>query len=138
MIPFLTFITILSLTIKAMLTDFATSVIPGWHITIFPPYSVGIFSIIISVFLGTLGYGYYFKKSIKIKLLVFVIHLLLILPLIICISLPVLIFDLLFFNHLNDAINNVELFQSFILLLIILFVIGKILFVYYFMKTKKK
>ena len=54
-IPFLAFIILLLLTIPGWF-DFSTSVVPGWHTTIFPPYFIWGIIIMIALLFFTIGY----------------------------------------------------------------------------------
>ncbi|OYU79012.1 MAG: hypothetical protein CFE23_15995 [Flavobacterium sp. BFFFF1] len=61
-------------------SDIASSVIPGWHTTIFPPYLVAGIIVSFFVFINFIGYCIISKRKTDISLKLFLLHLVLILP----------------------------------------------------------
>ena len=72
-IPFLVFLVLLLLTIPFSF-DFATSVVPGWHTTIYPPYFIWALILIVVLLLMKIGYWLLSKRFDKINWILFAIH----------------------------------------------------------------
>jgi hypothetical protein len=129
-IPFFTFLALLLFFLFPF--DFATSVVPGWHTTIFPPHFFLWLVIIIFLFLSTIGYWFLAKRVGKINWMSFFVHLVLNIPSLIFIKFPSFFLDLevLYVFDLSKTL----LIKS-ILLVLILFMIGQALFVIHFVRN---
>ncbi len=84
-IPFLAFLVLLLLTIPFSF-DFATSVVPGWHTKIYPPYFIWGLILIVVLLLVTIGYWMLSKRVDKINWTLFAIHFILTIPTVIFLS----------------------------------------------------
>src|SRR5688572_3684243 len=129
-IPFLTFLVFFFLTIPLSFinfsTDYATSVVPGWHTTILPPYFLMNIFISIIILLVTFAYWKLSRKQIFLDWIVFLVHVILTLPVILYIIYPVF-FDKLFFSlfQQNESLN-ISVILMLILTPYILFLIGQV------------
>ena len=102
-IPFLVFATLVILTIPLSLDnfspDFATSVVPGWHTTIIPPYLLMNLIVAIILLLVTLAYRKISKKIKKVNWKFFLLHLVLTIPLVFYIIFPSSVENLLIYDE---------------------------------------
>src|SRR5215216_5777514 len=105
-IPFLAFLVLLLLTIPFS-SDFATSVVPGWHTTIFPPYFIWGLVVIIVLVLVTIGYWLLSKRTGKTNWALFAIHFLLTIPTVIYLKFPAILLDLQMANQ-DELIRTLE------------------------------
>jgi hypothetical protein len=134
-IPFFAFLILLLLSIPFSF-DFATSVVPGWHTVIYPPYFVAGFLAIVVLLLVTIGYWLLLKRADKTSWALFLIHFLLTIPAIMFLKFPSILLNV-------HESNQAELFKAlslrikFIPVALILFVAGQILFCVYFIRTIK-
>jgi hypothetical protein len=135
-IPFLAFLFLILLTIPFSL-DFATSVVPGWHTTIFPPYFIWGFIVVIVLLLGTIGYWLLSKRIDKINWTLFAIHLALTIPTIIYLKFPSILLDVQSTDQ-DELIKAIEFRMKLIPIVWTLFIIGQILFLIYFIRTIKQ
>jgi hypothetical protein len=136
-IPFLAFLAVLLLTIpfcSGLNFDFATSVVPGWHATIIPPYfGWTIISIIILLF-ATIGYWLLAKRVDKINWTLFIVHFTLTIPTIIFTKFPAIFLDVQEANQ-NELSKNLVLRLNLIPVAWDLFFAGQILFVIYIIRA---
>lgn len=132
-IPFLAFLVLLFLTIPFSF-DFATSVVPGWHTTIFPPYFIWGLILIIVLLLVTIGYWLLSKRVDKINWTLFAFHFILTIPTVIFLKFPSIFLDVQQTNH-EEIIKAISLRIKFIPLAWTLFIIGQTLFIIYFIRT---
>lgn len=130
-IPFLAFLSLILLTAFSSFNG-ATSVIPGWHTTIFPPYFILSVVLICALLLATVGYWLLARRVDKISWVLFCAHFILTMPAFVFLTYPTVFMDM-------DQQNQTSIFSeiSFRLKLIplawILFGLGQLLFmVYYF------
>ncbi len=134
-IPVLSFLMLLLFTIPFSF-DIATSVVPGWHTTIFPPYFAWTVVVGVCLLFVTIGYWLLSKRVDTINWTVFAIHIILTIPAIIFIKLPVIFLDV---NHTNQLKLIKEL--SFRMKLIpaawAVFAAGQILFLIYYVTAIK-
>jgi len=135
-IPFLAFLILLLLTIPFSF-DFATSVVPGWHTTIFPPYFIWGLIVVIVLLLVTIGYWLLSKRTDKINWTLFAIHFLLTIPTIIFLKFPTILFDVELTDQ-DKLIRAIEFHMKIIPIAWTLFYIGQILFLIYFIRTIKQ
>ena len=137
-LPVYVFAALLILTIPFSLDrfslPFATSVVPGWHTTIFPPYFLINLVVSIIMILVTIAYWNMSRKMKKLNRTVFFIQLVLTIPAIFYISFPFFI-DKLLFDH--DEPINFRLILSLILTPYVLFIIGQVFFFFHYFKTIK-
>ena len=135
-IPFLAFLILLLLTIPFSF-DFATSVVPGWHTTIFPPYFIWGIIVVIVLLLVTIGYWLLSKRTDKINWTLFAIHFLLTIPTIIFLKFPTILLDVELTDQ-DKLIRAIEFCMKIIPIAWTLFIIGQILFLIYFIRTIKQ
>jgi hypothetical protein len=121
-IPFFTFLALLLFILFPF--DFATSVVPGWHTTIFPPHFILWLVVIIFLFLSTIGYWFLAKRVGKINWMSFFVHLVLTIP-----------FYFLDLEELYAFDLSKTLLIKSILLVLIPFMIGQALFVIHFVRN---
>jgi len=130
-IPFFAFLALLVMTIPIPF-NISTSVVPGWHTTIFPPAFIWGLAVMIVLLLATIGYWLLSIRADKINWTLFALHVLLTLPILILPEFP--------FLYTQQA-NEVELIKAISLqikltaVLRTLFVFGQILFIIYFIRT---
>ena len=120
-------------------SDFASSVIPGWHTTIVSPYlTATMFKSILMLIVIT----FYWKlnKVVKeIDLKFFILHLVLTIPSIINSKIPLHSFVEFENDNFEKTIKEYEFVDSIVITLNILFVIGQIIFgIYYFKKMRQR
>ena len=132
-IPFFAFLVLLLLTIPFSF-DFATSVVPGWHTTIFPPYFIWGSILIIILLLVTIAYWLLSKRVDKISWTLFAIHFLLTIPTIIFLKFPSILLDVQQTNQ-EEMLKALSLRIKLIPTAWLLFVVGQILFLAYFVRT---
>jgi hypothetical protein len=132
-IPFLTFLILLVLTIPFSF-DFATSVVPGWHTTIFPPYFIWILFVMVVLLLVTIGYWLLSKRTDKTNWTLFAIHFLLTISTVIYLKFPSIFLDV----QLTDQgeLTNALIFRMRLIPVAwALFIAGQILFLIYYIRT---
>ena len=135
-IPFLAFLILLLLTIPFSF-DFATSVVPGWHTTIFPPYFIWGLIVLIVLFLVTIGYWLLSKRTDKTNWTLFAIHFALTIPTIIYLKFPSILLDVQFTDQ-EKLIRAIEFRTRLIPVAWTLFIVGQLLFFIYFIRTIKQ
>jgi len=136
-IPFFVFALLLAFTIPWSLNladfDYATSVVPGWHTTIYPPFFL--INIILSIFLfiDVLGYLQLAKKIDSINWPVFVTHLMLTIPATILMRFPMA----LLYRSTPEPEQLIVLEAQFRWFAYCLFIAGQVFFAFYYFKTKR-
>lgn len=119
-------------------SDFASSVIPGWHTTIVSPYlTATMFKSILMLIVIT----FYWKlnKVVKeIDLKFFILHLVLTIPSIINSKIPLHSFVEFENDNFEKTIKEYEFVDSIVITLNILFVIGQIIFGIYYTKKMRQ
>ena len=135
-IPFIAFLILLLLTIPFSF-DFATSVVPGWHTTIFPPYFIWGLIVVIVLLLVTIGYWLLSKRTDKFNWTLFAIHFLLTIPTIIFLKFPTILLDVQLPDQ-DKLIRAIEFRMKIIPIAWTLFIVGQILFLIYFIRTIKQ
>ena len=114
---------LLTISFLPLSSDYATSVVPGWHTTIFPPYAFGQFILIVSLAGVSFGYWKISKRTDTINWKLFFIHFIMTIPLLILLK-----FDTYSFAYINPMIT--------VPVSIIMFIIGQIVFlIHYLRKT---
>ena len=134
-LPFLAFLILLLVTIPFSF-DFATSVVPGWHTTIFPPYFILGLIVIIILVVVTIGYWLLSKRTDKINWILFATHFALTIPPVIYLKFPSILLDVQLTDQ-NKLIKAIELRMRLIPIAWTLFIVGQILFIFYFSRTIK-
>jgi hypothetical protein len=135
-LPFVAFLVLLLLTIPFSF-DFATSVVPGWHTTIYPPYFIWTLALVVVLLFVVIGYWLISRQVNKVNWALFITHLLLTIPTIIFIKFPSILLNL-------DEPNRDQLIRSLVLRVRLipwaegLFAVGQILFLVYFIRTIRK
>jgi hypothetical protein len=115
---------------------FATSVVPGWHTTIFPRYFVWALAIVVVLVLGTIGYWLLSKRTDKTNWALFAIHFILTVPTIIYLKFPSILLDIQTTDY-DKLIKAIEFRMKLIPAAWTLFIVGQILFLIYFIRTLK-
>lgn len=139
-IPFYIFLLLFMLTIPLSFNkyslNFATSVVPGWHTTILPPYFFMNIVVSIILLLVTIAYRKLSKRTKPVNWLVFIIHFTLTIPVTLYILFPSFIDNLLFkVIQQNERVN----FSWMIILVFapyIMFMAGQVLFAIFYFKQK--
>lgn len=72
-LPTFAFILLLFFFIPSNL-EFASSVVPGWHTTIFPPYTISNFTILFIIIVNVIVYYLLGKKKVQLNTLLVVAH----------------------------------------------------------------
>ncbi len=132
-IAFLAFLILLLLTIRFSF-DFATSVVPGWHTTIFPPYFIWELIVITVLLWVTIDYWLLSKRTNKTNWTLFAIHFVLTIPTIIYLKFPSILLDV----QLTDQAELIKAIAFRLKLIPIawtLFIVGQVLFLIYFIRT---
>lgn len=132
-ILFLAFLILLFLTIPFSF-DFATSVVPGWHTTIFPPYFIWGLIVLIVLLLVTIGYWLLSKRADKINWILFTIHFALTIPTVIYLRFPSVLLDVQLTDQ-NELTKAIEFRMKLIPFAWTLFIVGQLLFLIYFIRT---
>ena len=134
-IPFLAFLILLLLTITFSF-DFATSVVPGWHTTIFPPYFIWGLIVLVVLLLVTVGYWLLSKRTDKTNWTLFAIHFVLTIPTVIYLKFPSILLDVQFADQ-DKLIKAIEFRMKLIPIAWTLFIAGQIMFLIYYVRTIK-
>jgi hypothetical protein len=134
-IPFLAFLILLLLTIPFSF-DFATSVVPDWHTTIYPPYFVWGLIIIVALLLVTIGYWLLSKRTDKINWTLFAIHFALTIPTVIFLKFPSILLNVQQTNQ-EELLKAIEFRMKLIPVAWTLFIAGQILFLIYYIRAIK-
>jgi hypothetical protein len=134
-IPFLAFLILLVLTIPFSF-DFATSVVPGWHTTIYPPYFIWGLIVLIVLLLVTIGYWLLSKGTDKTNWTLFAIHFALTIPTVIYLKFPSILLDVQGADQYK-LIKAIAFRMQLIAIAWTLFIVGQILFLIYYIRTIK-
>ena len=119
-LPFIIYL-LLTISFFPMSSDYATSVVPGWHTTIFPPFAVGQFIVVLSLLGVIFGYYKLSRRTDTINWKLFIIHFLLTVPLIL-----LLMFNTYIYTDINPMIT--------IPVSIFMFIIGQIVFLLHYLR----
>lgn len=106
-------------------SDYATSVVPGWHTTIFPPYFILQFIVVLIILLVSFAYWKLSTITGTINWIFFIIHFILTIPAIIYLK-----YGLMIFNSVTISKDE--------LLIPISFVIGQILFIVHYVRSLQR
>ena len=131
--PFLAFLVLWLLLITPFSFDFATSVVPGWHTTIFPPYFIFGFAVLIVLRFVTIGYWLLLKRVSRIDMILFVSHFILTIPTIIFLKFPSILLDVQQTNK-NELIESLAFRIRLIPKVWMLFLVGQVLFLIYYVR----
>ena len=134
-IPFLAFLVLLLLTIPFSF-DFATSVVPGWHTTIYPPYFIWGLILIVVLLLVTIGYWLLSKRVDKINWKLFAIHFILTIPTVIFLKFPSIFLNVQQTSQ-EEILKAISLRIKLIPVAWTLFFVGQVLFLFYYIRTNK-
>jgi hypothetical protein len=133
--PFLAFLILLMLTIPFSF-DFAYSVVPGWHTTIFPPYFILEFLVIIILLFVAIGYWLLSKRVDKTNWALFAIHFTLTIPTIIFLKFPSIFLNVEPIEY-EKLLKSMEFQMKLVPVAWTLFIAGQILFLIYYIRTIK-
>ncbi len=133
-IPFFAFLVLLIIMLFPF--DFAVSVIPGWHTIILPPYFIWTCIIVIVLFIITIGYWYLSKRVDTINWILFAFHFILTIPTVIFLNFPSRFLNE---QHLGyqEIMQSISLQIQLVYTVSVLFIIGQMFFVVYFVRTIK-
>lgn len=134
-IPFLAFLLLLLLPIPFSF-DFATSVVPGWHTTIYPPYLVWTLIVAIALLLAAIGYWVLSKRQDKINRTLYAIHVALTLTTVVYLKFPTILLDANISDQ-NELLKALEARMKLIPIAWIIFAVGQVLFLVYFIRRIK-
>jgi hypothetical protein len=134
-LPLLMFLVLLLLTISFSV-DFTTSVVPGWHTTIFPPYFILGLIVIIVLLLGTIGYWLLYNRTDRVSWTLFAIHFALTIPTMVYLKFPSILLNVQFKNQ-EELIKEIVFRMKLIPMTWTLFIVGQILFLIYYVRTIK-
>ena len=123
-LPFIIYL-LLTISFFPLSSDYATSVVPGWHTTIFPPYFIWQFIVVFIILLVSIAYWKLSKKTSTINWIFFIIHFILTIPAIIYLKFGSIIFN-------SATISKDEL------LIPIAFVLGQILFIVHYVRSLQR
>jgi hypothetical protein len=135
-IPFLAFLILLLLTIPFSF-DFATSVVPGWHTTVFSPYFIWEVIVIIFLLLVTIGYWVLSKRAGKINWALFAIHIVFTIPTVTYLKFPSILPDVQLTDQ-DKLIKAINLQIKIIPIVWTLFIVGQFLFLVYFIRKSRQ
>jgi len=131
----LLFLAALLLLTNPFLFDFVTSVIPGWHTTIFPPFFIAVFLLIITLLIDSFIYWkLHNAKSSKSKKIV-ILHFFLTSIVAILLKYPEIYFKDI---NTNYTVTEILGLLDWIKYIFLLFVILQIWYFYYIIKTLKR
>jgi hypothetical protein len=131
--PFISFLIFLCLSVSFD-EDFSTSLIPGWHATLTPPFFIAP----IILFLVTLGYSILIRRKIKVNRVFFLMHLIATIPTILFIRIPYDYFILLGLQKSDDPMEVMMLVNKVIQWAYVLFIAGQLSFLVYFLRSMPK
>jgi hypothetical protein len=132
-IPFISFFILLLLSISIE-QDVAISLVPGWHMRVFPPYFIATIILV----LVTAGYWFLIKRLQKINWVFFLIHLMTTIPTVVFIRVLYVYVFLLWLDNGEDPMDQLVFLNKLIPLAFVLFLAGQVSFLIYFMKAISK
>lgn len=135
-IPIFSFLLLLLLMLIPFSIDHSTSVVPGWHITIYPPYFVWTIILSASLIFIIIAYWLISNRVNKINWTLFIIHFFTTVAAIAYIRFPALFIDV---NESSpmEILKDYESRLKLIPVAWIVFLTGQILFLIYFIRTLK-
>ena len=132
-IPFVAFLVLLLL-LFSFSFDFATTAVPGFHSTIFPPYFIWVLVVLVILVFLIIGYWLLVKLANKIDWALFTIHFILTILTIIFLIFPSVLLDVERPNQ--EEVGNAMRFRlKLIPAAWSLFIVGQILFIIYYFRT---
>lgn len=134
-IPIVAFLILLLLTIPFS-SEFATSIVPGWHTTIFPPYFIWTILVMVALLFGAIGYWLLSKRTKSVNWILFCFHAMLTIPAIIHYRFPTLFINR-HFRSGDDQLEEIAFSIKLLELVWAAFVAGQVLFFIYFIRTIK-
>lgn len=134
-IPFISFLGLILLTIPFSF-EFTSSVGPGWHATIYSPYYFYTFVLIIVLLIASISYWLVLNKADKINWSLYFIHTLITISTLIFIKNPSLFMP--YQNAEEQIFSDFTLLLKLIRWAQILFVIGQIVFLIYFIRVIRR
>ena len=135
-IPILAFLVLLLLTIPFSF-DFGISAVPGWHTTIYSPYFIWKIVATVVLPLLTIGYWLWCKRTDKINWILFACHIVLTISTIIYSHFPTIFLNFQLTDK-YELIRAYEYRMKLIPFAWMLFIVGQILFIIYFIRTIKQ
>jgi hypothetical protein len=135
-LPFIAFLTLLLLTIRFSF-ELASSVVPSWHTTIYPPYFIWTFALVVVMLFVVIGYWLISRRVGKTNWTLFILHLFLTIPTVIFINFPSILVDVHETDR-DELIRSLSLRVKLIPWADGLFAIGQILFLIYFIRTIRR
>jgi hypothetical protein len=142
-LPLLTFLGLFLFTSPLLIlfseSDMVTSVIPGWHTTLFPPHFL--FSIVISIalLLNAISYAMLLRKRQLLNLKLFALHFLLTIPIVLHLNFPFLFLSENMNQNADYLAKEVDLEVLFFKITIISFIVGQIVFwICFMLKIRQK
>jgi len=135
-IPLLAFLVLLLLT-NPFSFDFAISIVPRWHTTIYPPYFIWGLALIIVFLLLTIGYWLLSKRVDKINWTLFAIHFMLTISTVIFLKFPSVLLGMKETNQ-DELIKALAFRINLIPVAWTLFIVGQVLFLVYYIRQLKQ
>jgi hypothetical protein len=123
-LPFIVFL-LLTISFFPLSQHYATSLVPGWHTTIFPPYFIWQSIVVLVMLLVSIAYWKLSKIPDRINWTFFIIHFILTIPLII-------------YLKFDSVIINLATKSKDVLLIPIAFALGQILFIVQYIRSLQR
>lgn len=114
--------------------EFATSVIPGWHATIFSPLAGLALGVSICLLLVTIAYYFLHRGPKMISLIIFLVHLGLTLPVLFYLKFPFLLLVQFAGKEQALSIEHINTIMNYVYLIAGAFLAGQLIFITYFFK----
>lgn len=134
-LPFIIFL-LLFLSTMPLSFEAATSVVPGWHMSIFPPWFIAGTGVTIVLFLILIGYWLLAKRNVKLKPALFIGHIVLTFPFMLYLIFPgILVTGQL--NNEDELLQMAELNMKVAITTLAFFILGQVLFIIYFIRIIK-
>lgn len=134
-LPFIIFL-LLFLSTMPLSFDAATSVVPGWHMSIFPPWFIAGTGVTIVLFLILIGYWLLANRGVKPKPILLISHIALTVPVMLYLKFPgILLRGQL--NNEDELLQIADLNMKVAITTLVLFVLGLVLFIIYFIRAIK-
>lgn len=132
-IPFFSFLLLFLWTVPFSF-DMATSVVPGWGTSVFPPHFI--LEILLAAFMlhATLGYWFLSRRGRQINWKLFVCHLVLSLPAILILKYPSILLDVQQPTQ-EDIANSIQLRLILVPVVWVFFFVGQAIFIIYCFRT---
>jgi hypothetical protein len=134
-LPFFLFLILILLTLPFG-SDFATSVVPGWHSTILSPYFIAGSIVTITLLFVTVIYWIRARRSKRINWTLLAFHFILTAPIVLFLRIPTL-FTPTGWTTFSDFERKNRGLTIFVLLICSLFIIGQLVFAFSLFKEKR-